>query len=108
MREQINKYARCTFEYNVPAIRLKENSINETVDLNRGFTGYICFDEVMKRPLKGIVYSGNDKVVLKNNVFAGEEITLEYSIKCDGTMSGSIISGCFDIVSNAGESKIPY
>ena len=108
MREQINKYARGTFEYNVPAIRLKENSINETVDLNRGFTGYICFDEVMKRPLKGIAYSGNDKVVLKNNVFAGEEITLEYSIKCDGTMSGSIISGCFDIVSNAGEYRIPY
>lgn len=108
MREQINRYARGTFEYDVSAIRLNENRIHGIVDLNRGYEGKISFDEVHGRPIKGVVYSSNDKVVLRTGTFSGEKIELPYYVKCNGTMSEADIIGEFCIVSNAGEYVVPY
>ena len=69
MKDQINRFARGVFEYNSPVLEVLEKDINETVDKNREFNGAISFVEKEGGNLKGIIYSDNDRIVLKDNTF---------------------------------------
>lgn len=108
MKEQINRYARGVFEYEPPVIEAKDSSIYAVIDKNRAYTGHIAFVGQNGKKLKGIVYTDNDKVVLKENSFSGDRVSIEYSVKCGGVMNGDVIDGVFNIVSNGGELTIPY
>ncbi len=108
MKEQINRYARGVFEYEPPAVELKDSSIYAVVDKNRGYKGYVAFSGSRGSSLKGIIYSDNDRVVLSETSFSGENISIEYTVKCDKALNGDIIEGAFNIVSNGGECTIPY
>lgn len=108
MKEQINRYARGVFEYEPPVIEAKESSIYAVIDKNRAYTGHIVFYGQDGRKLKGVIYTDNDKVVLKENSFMGDRISIEYTVRCDGSPGGDVIEGAFNIVSSGGELTVPY
>lgn len=108
MKDQINRYARGVFEYEPPVIELRDSSIYAVIDKNRTYTGHIVFAERSGRKLKGVIYTDNDKVLIKENSFFGEKISIEYTVKCDKALGGDVIEGIFNIVSNGGEAAIPY
>ncbi|MCM1308604.1 MAG: DUF5717 family protein [Butyrivibrio sp.] len=108
MKEQINRYARGVFEYEPPTIEAKESSIYAVIDKNREYTGSLVFFSGNGEKLKGIIYTDNDRVVLKETSFLGERISAEYSVRCAKAMNGDFIEGVFNIVSNGGELAVPY
>ena len=86
----------------------RNRSINVIVDRNREHTGTIEFGSVSGRDIKGIIYTDNDKVKLKENTFYGNHISVKYMVNCDDAVNGDSIEGVFNIVSNGGECSIPY
>ena len=108
MKEQINRYARGIFEYEVPVVQTDENHIFEVVDKNREFRGKLRLYEKSGREIKGLIYSSNDQVIIDNNAFSGSNMTINYYVKSDDALDGDIIEGRFNVVSNGGEITIPY
>ncbi len=108
MKNQINRFARGVFEYSPPILEVLENNINEAVEKNREFNGTISIVEKEGRDLKGIIYSDNNKVVLKDNTFLGNNITIPYVVSSKGARSGDVIEGAFHIVSNGGEKAVNF
>ena len=108
MKDQINRFARGAFEYKCPVLEVLEKDIHETVDKNREFNGTLSFFEKESRNLKGIIYSDNDKVILKDSSFSGSKGTIRYTVNSKGALSGEIIEGAFHIVSNGGEKALNF
>ena len=108
MKEQINRFARGVFEYNPPHLEVTENTIYAIVDRNKEFDGSISVYERDNKPLKGVVYSDNDKVILKESAFTGSRATIKYTVDCAGALNGDVIEGAFHIVSNGGEKDIVF
>ncbi len=108
MKEQINRFARGVFEYEPPVLETTESNIYAVVDKNRQFEGSITIFERNGKNLKGVIYSDNDKVILKEDTFAGDRTTIGYTVKCKGALNGDVIEGSFNIVSNGGEDKVPF
>lgn len=108
MKEQINRFARGVFEYEPAVIRIKDSLIDAVVDKNREYVGVIEFEEATDKNLKGIIYTDNDKVLLKSNTFFGNKVRAEYEVDCKDALNGDVIEGVFNIVSNGGEKSIPY
>lgn len=108
MKDQINKFARGVFDYEPPMLESEEGSVCRTVYRNKDYFGRLRFFERNGKELRGIVYSDNDKVVIRNNTFLGSDATIEYSVKGKGTPCGDVIEGHFSVVSNGGEEIIPF
>lgn len=108
MRDQINRYARGTFDYDVPVISLSTSSINDVVNRCTVYEGAIRIAEPSGRELKGIVYSTNGKVNVTNSNFIGNDNVILYTVNASGTDDGDTIEGSFNIVSNGGEESIPF
>ena len=108
MKDQINRFARGVFEYEPPCLEVTENSINTVVDRNKEFCGTLNIFEAEGKPLKGIVYSDNDKVILRESAFAGSRAVISYTVNCTGALNGDVIEGAFHIVSNGGEKDVDF
>lgn len=108
MKDQINRFARGVFEYNTPVLEVTEDNICAVVDRNRKFNGVINIFERNKKQLKGIIYSDNDKVILKDSTFLGSKITIRYTVNCKGALNGDVIEGAFHMVSNGGEKDVTF
>ena len=108
MKEQINRFARGVFEYEPPRLEVTDNTIYAVVDRNKAFDGAINVFERDNKPLKGVVYSDNDKVIIKDSAFAGSRATIKYTVDCGSALNGDVIEGAFHIVSNGGEKDIDF
>lgn len=108
MKEQINRYARGTFEYNTPLLETEVNSVYGIVNKNKNFEGSIVVYERDGRELKGVAYSDNDRVSVITDSFFGSRAEIAYSVDTKGIIEGSIIEGNFKIISNGGEDNIPF
>lgn len=108
MKEQINRFARGVFEYNPPVLEIADSSIYNVVDKNRDFYGSINIFERDGKQLKGVIYSDNDKVILRDSTFLGSNATIRYTVNSKGTLNGDVIEGAFHIVSNGGEQSVSY
>ncbi len=106
MKDYLKRLARGVFQYEDEQISLDKSEISANV----------CEDSVTDmsfaysagRSVKGVIWSSNERVTLKDNMFSGTEGTIEYSVDSTGLTDGDTFSGSFDIVSNAGEYKIDY
>lgn len=108
MKEQINRFARGVFEYNPPVLEVSDSRVCAVVDKNRAFNGVLNVFEREGRPLKGVIYSDNDKVILKDRTFLGSKATIRYTVNCKGALNGDVIEGAFHIVSNGGEKTVDF
>ncbi len=108
MKDQINRFARGVFEYEPPRLEVTENTIHAVVDKNKEFQGTLDIYEACGKSLKGVVYSDNDKVILRESAFAGSKAVIQYTVNCAGALNGDVIEGAFHIVSNGGEKDVDF
>lgn len=108
MKKQINKYARGVFDYNPPVLKLKDNSIYGVADCINGYTGVLRFEGEDGKELRGVIYTDNDKVIIRQTSFSGSNVEAEYAVNCEKASEGDVINGSFYIVSNGGEGTVPY
>lgn len=108
MKNRINRLARGVYDYEVPEIQITETSINEAVRADDVFTGEVRIFTTDGMNVRGIVYSDNPYVSVVNSSFTAGDNLIQYKVDAVGLFAGEVIEGCFEVVSDAGEFRIPY
>lgn len=107
MKEQINRLARGEFEYEVPQMTLSDRRLSLCAAMGKNYSGSFKLTS-NTRPVKGVCYSDNDRVVVENSAFEGVANVIRYTVITDGFELEESINGCFYIVTDAGELELPY
>ena len=71
MRERINRLARGVIENGVPELVLKPEKVEAAVPAGETIRGEIAVNSGNNLHIKGLVYSGNERVQVTNNAFGG-------------------------------------
>jgi len=105
MKEYLKHLARGNFTYDIPKLNInQELIIKAPCDSVQKASFNLCANA----HTVGIVWSQNDRVVIRNNVFSGTQCKIDYEIHTKGFVPGDSIKGTFDIISISGEKQIPY
>lgn len=116
MKELIKKLSMGTVEYSMPDLELSILEIEHTIEAGRAENGEFCIFGFRKdmsgkncpAAVKGMIYSTNDKVEIQNPEFFGEQNLISYTVHGENIVEQTVIKGKFCIVSNSGETSIPY
>ncbi|MCI8427451.1 MAG: hypothetical protein HFJ03_07970 [Lachnospira sp.] len=105
MKEYLKRLARGNFTYDIPQLDIDTKRI-----VKAACNSVIRQSFVLKSDLHtmGIIWSQNDRVVIRNNVFSGTECKIDYEIYTKGLLPNDSMKGTFDIISISGEKQIPY
>ncbi len=108
MKERINKLAKGIVELDFPELKLSGTSFDGVVQ--SGETGK--FELVLTSEngvqLKGLLYSDNAKVSVKKSAFGGIRTRIACEVNTENLRDKDTIKGELELVSNAGERRIPY
>lgn len=108
MKERINKLARGIVDLACPELRLSDTA----------FHGMVCAGETLKLDLtltsengillKGLIYSDSPYVTIQKNTFLGLRTRISALVDARALEDGDHIEGGLCIVSNGGETRIPF
>ncbi|MBS5283302.1 MAG: hypothetical protein KHY46_05435 [Clostridiales bacterium] len=108
MRERINRLARGMIENGMPSLVIKPDGIEGTVAPGDVIRGEITVNSGNGLYIKGLVYSSNRRVHVKNEAFGGLRNRIIYEADSSYLEHGDEIKGSFYLVTNGGEREIPY
>lgn len=108
MRERIHQLAEGRTDITQPSLELLVTSIEETLAAGQNYRGDIRITSGNGLPLRGLIYSGDSRVVLLQDTFAGVSAYIPYEVQADQLEPGMELTGAFDLVYNGGETRIPY
>lgn len=108
MREKINKLARGLVDLETPRLRLSNTSFAGELAAGerRQFELLLVSENGVQ--LKGLAYSSHPKVRILKEAFGGMRTKLGFEVDSREAGDGDVICGNLDLVSNAGEQKIPF
>ncbi len=108
MRERINRLAKGIIDADAPILLIQPESIEEPVQAGELINKELYVADTEGRFIKGLVYSSNIRVRIRNNAFGGNRNHISYEVDSTYLLKGDVISGAFYLVTNGGERKIPY
>lgn len=108
MRERINRLAKGIVDMEVPKPRVSVSQIQECVNAGEVTRKEISISDTDGLHMKGLVYSSNTRVRVKQGAFGGSRNHISYEVDSTHLVQGDVISGAFFFVTNGGERKIPY
>ncbi|MCI8514567.1 MAG: hypothetical protein HFI93_08100 [Lachnospiraceae bacterium] len=108
MRERINRLAKGFIDYGKCEVKFSRASIEEEVTAGSQERGAFHIFNEENVSMKGLVYSTNRKVRVWDNHFIGTSCEIRYEVNAQNEEPGSVLEGCFQIVSSYGEYQIPY
>lgn len=106
MKDYLKRLTRGIFRYEDVKINIDTTEIKADVYEDSCTTMYFHYNS--SESVKGVIWSSDERVILKDNMFFGTEGTIEYQIDTTGMYDGDRLAGTFDIISNAGEYHIAY
>lgn len=106
MKDYLKRLARGIFKYDDVTISMDDSLIQ--TDICENSVTDMSFSFKAGEQIKGIIWSSNERVILKDNMFSGTEISMEYQVDSTGMYDGDVLAGTFDIVSSAGEYQLAY
>ncbi len=108
LREYIKKIAKGEISQQGYRLGFHPETIEEVRPCGKGVTGTVHLLCEEQEPMKGLVYSSDYRVELKNSQFAGTGAVLDYQIREEYTHQAAVIKGRFHIVCTGGEYDLPY
>ncbi len=108
MRERINRLAKGIIDAEAPILLIQPESFEEPVQAGEVTTKELYVADTEGRFIKGLVYSSNIRVRIRNNAFGGNRNHISFEVDSTHLTKGDVISGAFYLVTNGGERKIPY
>lgn len=108
MREKINRLAKGIIDTERADLVLRPEKIDETLHVGETASGQLHIADTEGRYLKGLVYSSNPRVCVRESAFGGAYNFLAYEVDTSWLTAGDTIDGAFYLVTSAGEKKIPY
>ena len=108
MRERINRLARGIIDSSVPELVIKPERIEGVLSPGESVRGEFSVQSGNDLYIKGLVYSGNERVKLESEAFGGLRNHIIYNIDTRYLEDGDTVKGSFYLVTNGGEKEIPY
>lgn len=108
MKDKIERLAKGVFEYEQPEILLSEEMLSVEVSPGEVFCGVFSVGNREMSVMKGVLYSSDEVLQLKEHQFVGTENEINYTV--DGTYLtvGEVRRGNITIVSEFGEVLLPF
>ena len=106
MKDYLKRLARGIFRYEEPKVNVYV-SFNQ-IDVPEDSITDLSFEYTSNESVKGVIWSSNDRVRLKDNMFSGTEGRIEYQVDTSGMHENDTLSGTFEIVSSGGEYQAAY
>ena len=108
MRERINRLARGIVDSSVPELVIKPERIEGVLSPGESVRGEFSVQSGNDLYIKGLVYTGNERIKVENEAFGGLRNHIIYDIDTRYLEDGDRIEGSFYLVTNGGEKEIPY
>ena len=108
MKDKIERLAKGIFEYEQPEILVSEEALLAEVSAGEVFYGKFSVRNRDMRVMKGVLYSSDELLVLKEQQFVGIDNEITYSIHAEYATPGEIHRGNITIVSEFGEIQLPF
>ena len=108
MRERINRLARGIVENRAPRLELKPERIEAVIPAGQVIRGEFGAASGNNLHIKGLVYSDDERVKVVTAAFGGLRSRIIYEVNTRYAEHGDEIKGSFYLVTNGGETEIPY
>ena len=108
MKEKIGRLARGIVDTNLPIIHITPDKINEKIIAGNTYKAELNLKSEERLRFRGLIYSTNERVALSTGSFAGSFEYVGFTVDAQGLSEGDAIKGEFQLVTNAGEMRVPY
>ncbi|MFG6325271.1 MAG: hypothetical protein K1W00_00320 [Lachnospiraceae bacterium] len=108
MKELIEKLSLGITEYTKPKFETDIEKISINMETEQTYTGSFTVVCTNGKPLKGIVFSTDSRLIIENSRFIGRENIINYKVCTDYANKGDEIAGFINVVTNGGEAAIPF
>lgn len=108
MRERINRLAKGIVDGDMPVLCMLPEKIEEPVQAGELTVKELYIADAEGRFVKGLIYSSNNRVRIRNQAFGGNRNHITYEVDSTYLNRDDVIAGAFYLVTNGGERKIPF
>ncbi|MBE5922302.1 MAG: hypothetical protein E7269_06075 [Lachnospiraceae bacterium] len=108
MKSTIEKLSRGKIEYELPVMGVSISEITVKVEAGSIEPGHFEIFSVNGLELKGVIFATTEHFKLEMDQFVGTKAQIRYTVSAEHLISESDIDGELHIVSNGGETLIPY
>lgn len=108
MRRKLQKMAASVFEQEGPRIELSDERLELTFEEGTPLNGSFEINSRNQIAMRGIVYSDNPRMRLKEPEFSGTSVKLEYEFDTNGLVEGDIQKGEFFIICDKNEYTLSF
>ncbi len=108
MRKRIWRMSEDKFDNRRPKLILSTDALDLVARPGEPFTGSFSFKSQDEQPIKGLIYSSHPFVVVNTSVFSGTEVNVSFQLRGKHYREGDRLDGCFTIVYNGGEHRLPF
>lgn len=106
MKDYLKRLARGNFIYDAGRLEFSQERLTMQVTEQTIQQGTFSF--AATQAVKGLIWSQNERVVVHEHAFSGTQMDISYSVNAMGLHSRDMISGCFYLITSAGEAQVPY
>ncbi|MBQ8315176.1 MAG: hypothetical protein IJX95_05485 [Lachnospiraceae bacterium] len=108
MKDKVERLAKGIFEYEQPAVVISEEMISAEVPAGETFCGKFSVRNRDMRVMKGVLYSSDEVLELKERQFIGADNEISYTVHGEYAAPGEVHKGTITIVSEFGEVLLPF
>ena len=108
MKQKLKDLSLGIYEYEGPKLSLSDERLIITAFEGEDAEGFFTVESTNDIPMRGIVYSNNPRMEIKDPQFSGTEVKIEYRFKTYGLLNGDIQKGDFYIICNKNEYSLPF
>ena len=108
MRERINRLARGIVDAELPKLFLSPTQVEETLGSNTIYKRELYLSSENNLYIKGLAYSTHSRVRIVSGSFGGLRNHIVYEGDTSWCESGDVIRGTINLVTNGGETEIPF
>ncbi len=108
MREKINRLSRGIIDRDENGPSVDPSSLEAPVTSGGHTSGEITVSNPDGRYIKGLVYSSDTRVKVKNDSFGGLRNRIAFDVDSTHLTLGDTVEGTLDVITDRGESSVPY
>ena len=108
MRKRMQELAAGKFEFESPKIIFSNERLEIRANEQENHCGSFHMESVNKVPMRGVVFSNNPRMEVKNPQFDGLSATINYEFHTEGLLEGDIQKGEFFVIMNKNEYSLSF
>lgn len=108
MYRRIEELAEGKVYTDVPVLTITPDQIRLEPVEGVSTSGTFTIESIRQAPMKGVVYSTDLRMEIKNPQFQGEKVQISYEFHGEHMQEGKVATGTFYVISNGGEYDLSW